>query len=187
MTDIVRIEDIEERIITIQGEKVLLDRDVADIYNISTKEVNQAVANNPDKFPEGFIVTLTENDKKEVVKNFDHLEKIKFSPYLPKGFTEKSLYMLATIIKSKVATRTTLAIIETFAKIRHLSRNMKALSEVKDEAEQKALMQKSGEIIAEVLDDNLEVTDTETTVELNVAFLKFKHTVKKHKGGDDEK
>ena len=58
---------------------------------------------------------------------------------------------------------------------------MKALSTVKDEAEQKDLMQKSGEIIAEVLDDDLETTDTETTVELNFALLKFKHTIKKKK------
>ena len=99
----------------------------------------------------------------------------------PKAFTEKGLYMLATILKSKQAVQTTLAIIETFAKIRHLSRNMKALSNVSDETEQKSLMQKSGEIIAEILDDDLETTDTETTVELNFALLKFKHTIKKKK------
>jgi len=74
-----------------------------------------------------------------------------------------------------------MAVIEIFTKIRHLSRNMKALSNVKDETEQKSLMQKSGEMIAEILDDDLDTTDTETTVELNFALLKFKHTIKKKK------
>ena len=89
--------------------------------------------------------------------------------------------MLATILKSEQAVQTTLAIIETFAKIRNLSRNMQALSTSETESEQKDLMKKSGEIIAEILDDDLETSDTETTVELNLALLKFKHTIKKKK------
>ena len=89
--------------------------------------------------------------------------------------------MLATILKGDLALQTTLAIIDTFYKIRHLSRNMKQLTKVQSEPEHKSLMQKSGEIIAEILDDDLETTDTETTVELNFALLKFKHTIKKKK------
>lgn len=58
-----------------------------------------------------------------MVKNFDHLKKLKYSPYLPKVFTEKGLYMLATILKSKVATQTTIHIIETFTKIREFAHN----------------------------------------------------------------
>lgn len=184
---IVKIEDIEARIITIRGEKVLVDSEVANIYGIATREVNQAVANNLEKFPDGYVIELTDEEKQEVVKNFDHLAKLKFSPYLPKAFTEKGLYMLATIIKSKVATQTTLAIIETFTKIRHFSRTMNQLTETENETEQKALMQRSGELIAEVLADELTTTDTETTVELNVAFLKVKHTIKKKRGGDGDK
>jgi hypothetical protein len=75
--------------------------------------------------------------------------------------------------------QTTIAIIETFAKIRELSRNIKVLSDVKDESEQQSLMQKSGEIIAEILDDDLKTTDTETSIEINFAVLKFKHLIKK--------
>ena len=182
---ILKMEDIEERIILIRGENVLLDADVAKMYDVATKEVNQAVANNQDKFPEGYVIELTEEEKQQVVKNIDHLGKLKYSPYLPKAFTEKGLYMLATIIKSAAATQTTLAIIETFAKIRHLSRTLNQLTETDSEKKQKALMQKSGEIIAEVLGDELTTTDTETTVELNVAFLKVKHTIKRKK--DDKK
>jgi len=100
---------------------------------------------------------------------------------LPKAFTEKGLYMLATILKSKNATQTTISIIETFAKTRELSRNVKELSIVQDKQKQQNLMQKSGEIIADILDDGLETDESETTIELNLAVLKFKHTIKKKK------
>ena len=63
--------------------------------------------------------------------------------------------------------------------MRKLSRNIKTLSNIKDKREQKALMRKSGEIIAEILDDDLQTTDTETSIELNFAVLKFKHMIKK--------
>jgi hypothetical protein len=100
---------------------------------------------------------------------------------LPKAFTEKGLYMIATILKSKQATEATFAIIETFSKIRQLSRSIQELSMVQDKADQKALMQKSGELIAGIFDDDLQTSDTETSIELNFAVLKFKHTVKKKK------
>jgi len=98
---------------------------------------------------------------------------------LPSAFTEKGLYMLATILKSPLATKTTIAIIETFSKIRELSRNIKTLSTIKDKSEQQGLMQKSGEIISKIFDDELHTTDTETSIELNFAVLKFKHVIKK--------
>jgi len=152
-----------------------------------------------EKFPEGYILELTKNewdllktkisttDKRKkisstkVVENFDHLEKQKYSPYLPKAFTEKGLYMLATILKSNIATQTTLAIIETFAKIRELSKNIKDLADIKDEGTKNKLLKKSGEIIAEIFEDDMKVTDTETSIEINFAVLKFKHLVKKKK------
>jgi len=98
---------------------------------------------------------------------------------LPSAFTEKGLYMLATILKSPQATKTTIAIVETFAKIRSLTRNVKALAEIPDASQKQNLLQKSGEIIAEIFDDNLASDESETSIELNFAVLKFKHTVKK--------
>jgi hypothetical protein len=74
-----------------------------------------------------------------------------------------------------------LAIIETFVKIRQLSRSIQELSIVKDKADQKALMQRSGELIAGISDDDLQTSDTETSIELNFAVLKFKHMIKKKK------
>jgi hypothetical protein len=86
--------------------------------------------------------------------------------------------MFATILKSPQATQTTIAIVETFSKIRELQRTVTALSEAPDKDKQKSLMQRSGERIAEILDDGMEVTDTETSLEINFALMKFKHIVK---------
>jgi hypothetical protein len=177
----VNIEKIQELLLDLRDEKVILDSDVAKIYGVETKRINEAVRNNLKKFPDGYVFELTEHEKKHVVENFDHLAQLKFSPYNSKVFTEKGLYMLATILKSKIATATTLAIIETFSKIRELSRTVKELSTINDDHEQKSLMQRSGELIAEILDDDLQTDGTETTIELNFAVLKFKHTIKKKK------
>ena len=87
--------------------------------------------------------------------------------------------MLATILKSPQATQATISIVETFSKIRELSRSIKQLSATKNKAEQKSLMQKSGELIADIFDEDLQTSDTETSIELNFALLKFKHTIKK--------
>jgi phage regulator Rha-like protein len=179
MKNVVQIEAVQDLIVELRGQQVLIDADVAKLYGVETKEINRAVSNNPDKFPDGYVLKLSGEEKSEVVKNFHHLEKLRFSPHPPKAFTEKGLYMLATILKSKQATQTTLMIIETFTKIRELTRTVKALSVVKDEERQKGLMQRGGELIAEVLDDGLVTSDSETTIELNFAVLKFKHTIKK--------
>jgi hypothetical protein len=172
------LERIKSKIIIVQGQQVILNNDVAEIYGVQTKEVNQAIRNNPEKFPEGYIITLTDSEKDEVVKNFDHLAKLKFSHAPITGLNEKALYMLATILKSPVATETTLAIIETFAKVRELSRSIAELHKY-DKETQKSMLQKSGEIISDILCSDLETTETETTVELNLAVLSVKHTVKR--------
>jgi len=172
---------VEEKIISIRGIPVILDSDVAELYGVETKRINEALKNNPDKFPKGYVVEVNQNEKIELVENFDHLENLKFSPVLPKAFTEKGLYMLATILKSQKATQTTIEIVEAFAKLRELSRTFSQLSETTDEPTQKSLMQKSGEIIADILGDNLEVTDAETTWEVNLALMKFKRTVRQKK------
>jgi len=181
MTAIVRFEEVESKIIEVRNQKVLLDSDIAMLYGVETRDINKAIKNNPEKFPEGYVFELTKEEKNELVENFHHLKKLKFSSHLPKVLTEKGLYMLATILKGTKATQKTLAIIETFTRIKHLSRNIKELSEIQNDKNKKNLIQKSGEIIAEILDDDLSLNETETTIELNFAVLKFKHTIKKKK------
>lgn len=183
MNSPISIQNLQKAIIEIRGLKVLLDSDVARIYGVQTKRVNEAVRNNPEKFPEGYILELSSNEWSALKSKFSTSTKGgKVKP--PSAFPEKGLYMLATILKSKQATQATFAIIEAFAKIRELSSAIRTLSLTQDEAQQKPLMQRSGEIVAELFGDELSTTDTETTMELNVAFLKLKHTIKRKK---DEK
>jgi len=175
-------QDIESKIITIREQKVILDSDVAKLYGVATKGVNEAVSNNPAKFPEGYIIYLTANEWSNLKS------KISTSSWggknkLPKAFTEKGLYMLATILKSPLATQTTIAIVETFTKIRELSRSLTALTETAEKTKQKSLMQKSGELISDILADDLQVSGTETSVELNLAVLKIKHNVQHKRPG----
>lgn len=95
-------EDIvktESKIIIMRDTQVILDRDVAELYGVETREINQALRNNPKKFPPGYVIELNDSEKEHVVKNFDHLETLKFSHATVKGFTEQGLYMLATILK----------------------------------------------------------------------------------------
>lgn len=179
MSDMVKIENLKDMIIEIRGQHVLLDSDVARIYGVETRDINKAVANNPGKFPIGYIVELSKSEKTELVENFPRFDKLKHSTVNPKVFAEKGLYMLATILRSKQAVEATFVIIETFSKIRELSRNVKELSAIQDKTQQKALMQRSGELIAELLDEDLQTNDTETSIELDFAVLKFKHTIKR--------
>jgi hypothetical protein len=174
----VKLSIVEEKIRSIRDIQVIIDSDVAMLYGVETMRINEAVKNNPDKFPEGYILTLTKEEKKEVIENFDNL-KLKFSPSLPKAFTEKGLYMLATILKGPIATQTTIEIVETFAKMKELSRTISELTEVTDKEKQKSLMQKGSEIIAGILDNNAKTTNTETSIELNFAVLRMKHTIKR--------
>ncbi len=180
MSAIAKFENLKDRLVELRGQNVLLDSDVAEIYGVETKRINEAVKNNPEKFPIGYIIELSKAEWDGLKSKFSTSikgGKVK----LPSAFPEKGLYMLATILKSSEAVQATLAIIETFAKIRELSRNINELSNVQDKADQKVLMQRGGELIAGIFDDELQTSDTETSIELNFAVLKFKHTIKKKK------
>jgi hypothetical protein len=180
MSAIAKFENLKDLIVDLRGNSVLLDADVADIYGVETKRINEAVKNNPDKFTDDYMFEISEGEFADLRSKFSTTTFAK-TRVLPKAFTEKGLYMIATILKSKQATEATFAIIETFAKIRQLSRSIQELSIVKDKADQKALMQRSGELIAGIFDEDLQTSDTETSIELNFAVLKFKHTIKKKK------
>ena len=177
------IQNIEDLLIPIKNQQMLIDRDVAQLYGVATKRINEAVKNNPDKFPEGYLTELNDEEKKQLVQNFDHLQSLKYAKTNPKAFSEKGVYMLATILKSKQATQTTFLIIETFAKLRALQQTVAKLSspELVEGRKKNTLLQKSGELMAELLDQNLSKTESETTIELNLTVLKLKHTTKRKK------
>ena len=172
------IDNIKDKIIHIQGQQVILDTDVASLYGVETKRINEAVKNNPDKFPEGYIIYLSDDEADSLRSKFSTLKnpgRGGHFKYSPKVFTEKALYMIATILKSPKATETTISIIETFAKVRELSRNIAELHQQEDNNTRQSMLQKSGEIIADIISSDFETTDTETTVELNLAILSVKH------------
>jgi hypothetical protein len=182
--------DIEKSIVTLKGQKVIIDNDVANIYGVLTKEVNQAVKNNPEKFPTGYILKLTDEETNSLWSKKLTLKKTgrgQHSKYNPTAFTEKGLYMLATILKSPQATAATVAIIEAFAKLRELSHTIAKLADVKEKPEQQSLMRKSGEIFSELTAADLPVSGTETSFEINFAVMKFRHTIKKDKNEEAKK
>ena len=132
--------------------------------------------NNPDKFPSGYVIELTNSEKEHVVKNFDHLETLKFSHATVKGFTEQGLYMLATILKSPMATATAIAIIDTFTQLRKLARTIDKVNE--DAKEHGILPDKAteGKIQAamnEVFADKLPLKMRKLTFGVNLGVLKF--------------
>jgi len=183
---IVNFENLENKLIEYKNEFVLIDSDVADLYGVETRDINKAVKNNLDKFPNGYIIELSKEEKKEVVENFHHLEKLKYSPHSPKIFTEKGLYMLANIIKSKVATNTTIKIIETFSSIKELSRNINSITKTTDKTIQKNLAQKSNKILEDIIEiesDSIEneeeVIETTTKFEYNLGLVKVSKSIKK--------
>jgi hypothetical protein len=176
------LEKIKSKIITVQGQQVILDSDIADLYQVETKRINEAVKNNPDKFPGGYIITMTDGEMRSLRSKISSLESAgrgKHAKYNAKCFSERGLYMLATILKSPVATETTLAIIETFAKVREVSRTIVEIRNQPDRQEQKNMLQRTGEIISEIIGNDLETTETETTMEVNLFVLGLKHTIKK--------
>ena len=115
------IEKTESKIIIIRDTQVILDRDVAELYGVETRDINKAVKNNPKKFPPGYIIELNSSEKQELVENFHRFNTLKHSTVAPHAFTEQGLYMLATILKGDLAISTTIAIIDTFTQLRKLA------------------------------------------------------------------
>ena len=188
--DALKVEDIKSLIIEIDGQQFLLDKDIAKIYGVETKRINEAVKNNPDRFPKNYIIEINTNIKKELVENFDRFKTLKHSSVKPKAFTEKGLYMLATILTSKKAIEVTINIIETFAKIKELSRNINSIMKTTNENTQNELAQKSNKILEEIIDiepdileDDVdgEIIETTTKFEFNLGFAKVSRSVKKMK------
>jgi hypothetical protein len=123
------VSRIQQRILFIRGEKVLLDADLADFYGVSTKVLNQSIRRNIDRFPADFMFRLTKSEKREVVTNCDHLNRLKYSPVNPIVFTEHGAMMVACILNSPRAVGTSLFIVRAFVELRRLSGTHKELAE----------------------------------------------------------
>lgn len=180
---LIPFKDVEDKIIVVRGQEVLLDRDVAELYGVQTKEINQAVRNNPRKFREGYMFELTAEESsvlRSKILTLEHVSgKGRYSKYNFKVFTERGLYMLATILKSKRAEDATIAIVETFYKVRSLKRELVDLHKEKDKQKQASKMQHFGEVLTDIVMPDMQTQETESSLEINFIIGKIKHTVKR--------
>jgi hypothetical protein len=117
-TSIVLIERVQNRILFIRGQKVIIDSDLADLYGVPTKRLNEQVSRNQPRFPSDFMFQLTDSEKKEVVANCDHLKNLKFSPSLPYAFTEHGAIMAASVLNSQRAVQVSVFVVRAFVQLR---------------------------------------------------------------------
>ena len=178
-------EKVRGKIISLRNSQVILDSDIAELYDVETKRVNEAVKNNKDKFPDDYMFQLT---NEEVIYLRSKNSTANISPksrVLPKAFTEKGLSMLATILKSRQATNVTFAIIETFATVRQLKRELVSLHKESGVKDQQSRMKHFGEMLSNIVMPDLETSETESSLEINFLIGKIKHTVKRIKRQND--
>ena len=186
-TGVVPFDEVKRRIVIVRDQSVILDADVADLYGVATRQVNEAVRNNPDKFPPDYRFELSESELSDLRSKFSTANISPKSRVLPKAFTEKGLYMLATILKSKRAIAATFAIIETFAKVRTLKRELVELHGESDKKRQTQRLNRFGELLTDIVMPDLDAVETESSLELNFIIGKIKHTVRRIKRADAPK
>ena len=128
---------VANRILQLRGQRVMLDADLAELYGVETKVLNQAVKRNAERFPPDFMFQLTAVEKSEVVTNCDHLVRLKFSPSLPYAFTEHGALMLGNVLKSSRAVEVSLLVVRAFVQIREMLSAHKDISAKLDQMERK--------------------------------------------------
>lgn len=130
-----RIERIEHRILIVRRQKVLLDADLAALYGVTTKRLNQQVSRNQERFPSDFVFRLNETERQEVVANCDHLRRLRFSATLPYAFTEHGALMAASVLNSPRAVEVSLYVVRAFVELRETLGAHKELAKRLDELE----------------------------------------------------
>ena len=173
------INEVEDKIAVIRGIPVIADADVAALYGVKTKEVNQAVYNNPDKFPSRYMFELSMSELHDLRSKILTTNVSLMNRNTTKVFTERGLYMLATILHGERARQVTFAIIETFYKVRSLKRELIELHKENDKEVQEQKMKHFGEVLSDIVMPDLETSETESSLELNFIIGKLKHSVKR--------
>ncbi len=140
--EITKLEDlqIQDKIFTIRGVQVMLDRDLAELYEVETKVLNQAVKRNINRFPFSFRFQLTDQEKLELVTNCDHLQSLKFSSSAPFVFTEQGVAMLSAVLRSEIAVNISIQIIHAFIQMRKFITNNALIFQRMDKLEAKQLI-----------------------------------------------
>ena len=150
------IQKVEDKIAVIRNVEVIADADVAELYGVETKRINEAVRNNPDKFPAHYMFELSKSELRDLRSKISSTKVSAMNRNLTKVFTERGLYMLATILKSEKARDMTFAIIETFIKVRELKRELLELHKETDKAKQQSKMQHFGEVLTDIVMPDLQ-------------------------------
>ncbi len=153
MQSIVPVEIIEQRIFLLRGEKVMFDRDLAELYEVPTKVLNQSVRRNIDRFPDGFMFQLSKEERDELVTFCDRFKTLKHSSSFPLAFTEQGVAMLSSVLRSKRAIQVNIQIIKTFVRLRRMFIDSKELSRRLEELEKK--YDKQFKIVFDVLNQLL--------------------------------
>ena len=135
--DLVPVEHVERRILSIRGHNVIIDADLAELYGVETKVLNQAVRRHKERFPADFVVQLTREEKLKVVTDCDHLANLRFSPYLPLAFTEHGAIMAANVLNSTRAIEMSVFVVRAFVRLRGMLTTHKELARKLDELEHK--------------------------------------------------
>ncbi|MFH1417074.1 MAG: ORF6N domain-containing protein [Planctomycetota bacterium] len=117
---IIPAERIERAILLIRGERVMIDADLAALYGVTTKALNQAVSRNQGRFPPDFMFRLTKAERGELVTNCDHLRNLKYSPTMPRAFTEHGAIMAANVLNSERAVQVSVAVVRAFIRLRKM-------------------------------------------------------------------
>lgn len=128
MRELILARDIEQRIFLIRGQKVMIDRDLAELYKVPTFALNQAVKRNLDRFPDGFTFRLTKDEIRELITHCDRFATIKHSTVTPLVFTEYGVAMLSSVLRSKRAVQINIQIIQTFIRLRQWALTHKDLA-----------------------------------------------------------
>ena len=173
------INEVEDKIAVIRGVPVIADADVAALYGVETKRVNGAVINNPEKFPLHYMFELTESELQDLRTKISSTNVSLMNRNPTKVFTERGLYMLATVLHGERAREVTFAIIETFYKVRSLKRELVELHGESDKEKQEQKMKHFGEVLSDIVMPDLETAETESSLELNFIIGKLKHSVKR--------
>jgi hypothetical protein len=132
-----RIAIVAERILVIRGCRIMLDRDLADLYGVPTKRLNEQVKRNQKRFPSDFAFRLSDTEKAEVVAKCDHLTNLRYSPQCPMAFTEHGAIMLASVLNSPRAIAVSVVVVRAFVHLRQMVGANRELAERLTKLEQR--------------------------------------------------
>jgi hypothetical protein len=161
---------IHHKIYTLRGKQIIMDEDLAELYQVTTKRLNEQVKRNSERFPEDFMFQLTEKEYESLRSQFATLEtgRGKHRKYMPYAFTENGVYMLSAVLKSKVAIQVSIEIMRTFTKLREFTMHYNALGKKLIELERKN--DKQFKEVFAILDTL--VNETQKTDEKIMGFIK---------------